>query len=340
MHNGKLGVAIHGAGVVARAHAASWRKNPHATIVSVTSRRRETAERFAEELGLECETGDDFQRVLADPRVDVVNISGPNHIHAEQAIAAAEAGKHVLVEKPMALSVEAALAVRDAVRRSGVQSVVSFVLRWHPQVQTLKSLLDSGTIGRLFYAEVDYWHAIGPSHHAWELHSKRATGGSAMLLAGCHAVDLVRWLAQDEVAEVSALANNPRNRYEYDANVVAAMKFRNGTIAKASVLLDCVMPYTLNIDLAGTEGALRDNRLWSKKLLPGQTGWTTIPVPMADSANVHHHPFDAEIDQLVEAILHGRGPLCDVADAYYTHELCFAIDQSIAEGGRPVRLPL
>jgi len=77
MENGKLGVAIHGAGNVARAHAASWRKNPNAKIVSVSSRRRETARRLIDELGLDCPAGDDFDAVLADPRVDVVNLSGP-----------------------------------------------------------------------------------------------------------------------------------------------------------------------------------------------------------------------------------------------------------------------
>lgn len=340
MQDGKLGVAIHGPGVVAHAHAASWLRNPHARIVSVSSRRRETAERFAKDLGLDCRVSDDYASVLADPQVHVVNLSGPNHVHAEQAIAAARAGKHLLVEKPMALSMEDNRAVRDAVARSGVKSIVSFVCRWHPEVRLLKSLLSQGAIGDLFYAEVDYWHNIGPSHHAWSLHSKIATGGSAMLLAGCHGVDLARFLVADEAAEVSARSNNPHKQYEYDANVVAIVKFRGGAIAKCSVLLDCAMPYTMNIDLAGTEGTIRDNRLWSKRLFPGQTGWTTVPTTLLDTADVHHHPFDLEIGQLVDSIRQGRESFGTVADAYYTHELCMAIDRSAAANGRPVRLPL
>ncbi len=79
--------------------------------------------------------------------------------------------------------------------------------------------------------------------------------------------------------------------------------------------------------------------MWSKKLLPGQTGWATMPTVMPDSADVHHHPFDAEINELVDCIREGRESHCNVADAYKTHELCLAIDRSIAEGGRPVRLP-
>jgi len=340
MDHPKLGVAIHGPGTVARAHAASWLRNPHARIVSVSSRRLETARQFAAELGLDCRVTDDYASVLADPTVDVVNLSGPNHVHAEQAIAAAQAGKHLLVEKPIALTVDDNRAVREAVAQAGVKSIVSFVCRWHPEVQMMKSLLGQGAIGDLFYAEVDYWHNIGPAHHAWALHSRVATGGSAMLLAGCHGVDLLRYLVGDEAVEVSACGNNPHGAYEYNANVVALVKFRSGVIAKASVLLDCAMPYTFNIDLAGTAGTIRDNRLWSTRMLPGQTGWTTVPTTLLDTADVHHHPFDAEIAQLVDSILTGRESFATVADAALTHELCMAIDRSLATGGRPIALPL
>jgi len=118
------------------------------------------------------------------------------------------------------------------------------------------------------------------------------------------------------------------------------LKFRGGIIGKTSVLLDCQMPYSFNIDLAGTEGTLRDDRLWSKKLLPAQTDWATLPTLLPNSGDVHHHPFDAQINELVDCILQGRESHCNVADAYKTHELCMAIDRSIAEGGRPVKLPL
>jgi UDP-N-acetyl-2-amino-2-deoxyglucuronate dehydrogenase len=338
--DGKLGVAIHGVGAVARAHAASWLRNPHCRIVSVGSRRRESAQRLLTELGLECGIHERYEDVLADPRVDIVNLSGPNHVHAAQGIAAAQAGKHVLVEKPTCLSMEENRALRDAVARHRVRSIVSFVLRWNPLFANLKSLLAAGAIGELFYVEVDYWHGLGPGWSGWEWGHTRQFGGSTMLLGGCHAVDALRWFAADEVAEVSAFSNNKKGRYEFDANVVAVLKFRGGAIGKTAALFDCEMPYQFNIDLAGTEGTLRDNRVWSRRLLPGQTGWATVPTVMPDSADVHHHPFDAQIDHFVDCIRAGRESHCNVADAYHTHEVCLAIDRSIAQGGGPVRLPL
>ena len=106
MNDGKLGVALHGAGSVAYAHAASWLKNPYVEIVSVSSRSAASASRLVDKLGLSCPVRERYEDVLKDPRVDIVNISGPNQVHAEHGIAAAEAGKHILIEKPMVISME------------------------------------------------------------------------------------------------------------------------------------------------------------------------------------------------------------------------------------------
>ena len=161
-----------------------------------------------------------------------------------------------------------------------------------------------------------------------------------MLLGGCHVCDILRWITGDEVVEVAAMANNKTERMEFDANVVALLKFRSGIIGKTSALFDLQMPYALNVDVAGTEGTLRENRLWSKKLLPGQTDWATLPTVMPDSGDVTSHPFDAEINELVDCIRADRESATNIADAYHSHEVVLAIDESLAQGGRPVRLSL
>ena len=340
MIDGKLGVAIHGVGQVAYAHAASWIKNPHCRIVSVSSRRKESARKLVDKLGLDCAVGDDYDEVLADDRVDIVNISGPNHVHTPQGVAAARAGKHLLMEKPMCISLEENRALRDAVAAASVKSVVSFVLRWNPLFENLKSLLAQGAIGELFYVEVDYWHGLAEWWTGWEWGRTLKSGGSTMLTGGCHAVDAIRYFAGQEIVEVAAFANNQRGKFEYPANVVAILKFTDGAIGKTSALFDADMPYSFNIDLAGTGGTLRDNRVWSKKLFPGQTSWSEMKTILPDSGAVDHHPFDAEMNHLVDCILQDRESHCSIADAYHTHEVCIAIDRSIAQGGRPVKLPL
>jgi predicted dehydrogenase len=261
MIDGKLGVAIHGVGQVAVAHAASWRKNPHVKIVSVGSRRRDSAQRLVDSLGLDCRVHDTLEQALADPEVDIVNLSGPNFVHTPQGIAAAKAGKHILMEKPMCHTMEENRALCDAVAAGGVRSVVSFVLRWNPLFENLKSLLAGGAVGKLFYVEVDYWHGLGPHWTGHEWARSRSGGGSTMLLGGCHAVDAIRWFSGRKVVEVTAYANDLRGNWEFPANVVAILKFDDGTIGKTSALFDAELPYAFNIDLVGTEGTLRDNRL-------------------------------------------------------------------------------
>lgn len=340
MEGTTLGVAIHGAGWVAGAHAASWAKTPSVEIVSISDIDRQRAAALAARLGLQCAVRDRYEEVLRDPRVDVVDIVGPSHVHAEQAIAAAEAGKHVLVEKPMGLTLPEIRALRDAVAKAGVKSLAGFVLRWNPAIETIRSLLTAGAIGDLFYAEVDYWHGMRPTHHAWQLHSRKQTGGSAMLLGGCHAVDALRWLVREEVVEVAAFGNNQQGLFEYPANVAAILKFQGGCLGKTAALFDCEMPYAFNIDMVGVAGTIRENRLWSKKLFPGQTGWTAIPTVLPDSGDVTHHPFDGEINHFAQCILEKRESHCNVADAFRTHEVCLAIDRSLELGGQVVKLPL
>jgi len=335
-----LGVAIHGAGYVARAHAASWQKNPHAQVVSVSSRSRESAKRLADDLDLSCTIHDSFDAALRDERIDIIDITGPNHVHAEQAIAAAESSRHLLIEKPMAISLDELRRLRDSVANAGIKSVVSFVLRWNPLVQNLKSLLTSSAIGDVTYAEVDYWHRIGDWYSGWGWVRTKQMGGSASLVAGCHAIDALRWLVGKEVVEVSAFSNNKKRQFEYDPNIVAIMRFKDGTIGKTSTLLECEIPYCFNIDLIGTDGALRDNRVWSRSLLPGQTDWAKVPAINPDSGDVEHHPFAEEVSHLIDCIQQDTESHCNVADAYHTHELALAIDHSIEEKGTRVSLPL
>ncbi len=340
MIDGKLGVAIHGVGQVAYAHAASWRRNPHCRIVSVTSRRKQSAEKLVEKLQLDCDAGDDLDAVLADPRVDIVNLSGPNHVHTPQGIATAAAGKHLMIEKPMCISMEENRRLRDAVAAAGVKSVVGFVLRWNPLFDNVKALLAAGAVGELFYVEVDYWHGLAEWWPGWDWGRTLASGVSTMLTGGCHAVDAIRYFTGREVVEVAAFANNKKGKFEYPANVVAILRLDDDSIGKTSALFDAEMPYAFNIDLAGTEGTLRDSRVWSKRLFPGQKGWNTMQTILPDSGAVDHHPFDAQMDHLVDCIRADRESHCNIADAYKTHEVCIAIDRSIAQHGRPVKLPL
>ena len=340
MKDNQLGVAIHGVGQVAYAHAASWKKCPKTRIVSVSSRRRESAQALADKLGLDCPVRDSSDEVLADPEVDIVNLSGPNQVHTPQGVAAARAGKHLMIEKPMCLSMDENRALRDAVAAAGVKSVCSFVLRWNPLICSLKNLLAEETIGSLFYIGVDYWHGLNTWWSGYEWGHTREFGGSSYLLGGCHALDALRYLCGKDVAEVTAYGTNPRKLFEFDADVVAVLRFADGTIGKTSCFLDAEMPYQFNIDLMGDGGAIRDNRVYSRELFPQQSGWAVVPSILPDSGDVSHHPFEGEIRHFLDCIESGEDSYVDIADAVNTHEVCLAMDRSWQHGGETISLPM
>ena len=144
--------------------------------------------------------------------------------------------------------------------------------------ENIKSMLAAGTIGELFYVEVDYWHGLDQSYHGWQWASQKVHGRKLDVdgrLPRCRRRALVR--AVRKWSKCPRLATISKGHYEYDANVVAMLKFEDGSIGKTSVLFDATIPYSFNIDLLGTEGSIRDNRFWAPKLLPGQSAGARYP---------------------------------------------------------------
>ncbi len=357
-----LGVLVHGAGWVSTQHIAAFKKNPRTRVVAVSSRKIESARRRAEEAGLAgAGTYDGLDRALRHDGVDIVCVCTPQHLHCENVLAAVEAGKHVVIEKPAANSLDELRRMRDAVRRRRVKTVVSFVLRWNPLFETVKAMIADDFLGRVYFAEADYQHDIASWWSGFEDARKRSTGVSAMLTGGCHAVDAVRWFAARgryeaaDPVEVFAYSGGLRkgsgvefdylaNAFkraaplEYDDLEVALVKFSNGALGKVSVNYGAVMPYTFPIEVFGDKGTVKDNRVWSHKF-PGQKSWATLPTILPDSADVSHHPFQGQMDHFVECIDGDKESHCSLEDAVKTHEIVFAA-QECYRTGRPVNLPL
>jgi predicted dehydrogenase len=334
----ELGVAIHGAGWVSGEHIRAYHNNPNTDVVAICSRRAESAEQRAMEAGLpNVAIYTDYEAMLQDSRVDVVSICTPPYLHPQETIKAAQAGKHILIEKAVANDYENLRAMLQAVRAAKVKTVVSFVLHWNPEFMWIKRMLDAQSLGSLFYAEVDYWHNIGPQYAQYRWNVKKEIAGSVLLSAGCHAVDAMRHFVRDDVTEVMAYSNKLNPEYEYDTNVVGIVKFAGGAIGKVSASFDVQSPYAFNIDLLGEKGSIRDNRIYARDFFAGQTDWITVPTIRPDSGDVTHHPFQGEIDHFVDCILNDRESFVNLEDAAKTHAVCFALDKSAAEG-RPVKL--
>ena len=363
MADGQLGVLVHGAGWVSTQHIGAFTANPQTRVVAISSRKLASAQTRAEEAGL---TGvafyDGLDKALKHEGVDIVSVCTPQHLHCENTLAAAEAGKHIVIEKPAANSLAELHQMRDAVQTAGVRTVVSFVLRWNPLFETIKTMIADDALGSVYYVETDYEHDIGSWWTGYDDARKKSTGVSALLVGGCHAIDAARWFAGHgrhepaNVVEVFAWSGGWRkgadtefnylaNRFqhtdkpqEYDGLEVCLLKFDTGAVGKVSVNSDCVMPYTFPIEIFGDRGTIRDNRIWSHKF-PGQKSWVELPTILPDSADVSHHPFQGQMDHFVDCILSGRESHCNLADAVNTHEVVFAA-QRCYETNAPVKLPL
>jgi predicted dehydrogenase len=358
MKRRNYGVLVHGAGWVARQHIAAFARNPATRVLSVSSRRLSSAERCAAETGLRDVTlYDDFARALRHPGVDIVSICTPQHV-----LTAARAGKHLVIEKPVGISLPELRRMRAAVRRAGVKTVVSFVLRWNPLFQTLKKLIAAGALGRPYCVEADYLSHNGSWWSGWADTCSVEHGVSALLVAGCHAIDALRWFAATgefeaaDPVEVFVVAGGYRKgrRREYnpltntwvtgapamayDGLELALVRFANGVIGKVSVNFDCIMPYRFPLRIFGDRGTVLDNRLWSHQF-PGQRDWVELPTVLPDSSDVGHHPFQAQMDHFVDCLQRDVESHCNLEDALKTHEVVFAA-QRYYRSRRPVKLPL
>jgi len=196
---GRLGAAVIGVGIYGQVHARAYQRDHRTKLVAVWSRSRERREQAS--TTFECEAAEDIRRIAEDTRIDIVSIATPDFAHTEPAIMMLEAGKHVLVEKPMSTSsadCERILAARD---RSGTKLMVNFHNRWYPPIAHAKKLIDIGEIGEpvLCYARLSDQIIVPIEWLSWADQS----GPEWFLFP--HVIDLVRWLFNQEICRVFAV---------------------------------------------------------------------------------------------------------------------------------------
>ncbi len=340
--NGKeLNVGIIGYGWVAGAHIEAINAIPGARVSAIYSSRKQDPKELSARHGGKIAYFDDLEKMLDDPSIHVVSICSYHSTHAAQAVAAAKAGKHLIIEKPLALSLEDCRAIQAAVKEAGVFTCVCFECRFSSQFQTTKAVLDQGLLGKIHYGEVDYYHGIGPWYGQYRWNIRKAMGGSSLLTAGCHALDGLLLFMGDQVEEVASYSTKSSNadfkKYEYDTSSVTILKFTDGRVGKVASIVDCIQPYYFHVHLVGSEGSLLDNKFHSTRLAGlNKNKWSELSMKMLDSGDVSDHPYQAQFQAFFDAINRGKEmPLTSLRHAIKTHEVLFAADLS-AETGKPV----
>ena len=319
-----LGVGISGIGWCATEHIKAFLKNPHTEVRMLhgrdEARVREKLSRYGVYLP-EARFTKRYEDLLESDGIDIVSITTPNHLHAAQAVAAARAGKHFVLEKPTALDTRDLVRIRDAVRRAKVRTIVSFELHYNPYLRFVHWLRESGRLGRIRFARVQYLSRVTDWYAGWEWVRKKSTGGSHLLAAGCHAVDALRWCSGLEPVEVSAFHTRFTKGYEWPTTIAANLVLEGGAIGHVTSSTDFMLPYTFGVELMGDKATVRDTLVtWHKEqpldveelrrvnpfpdvtLAEGRYGSESpalrIETLMPDTADVAHHPFQGEMDEL------------------------------------------
>jgi predicted dehydrogenase len=220
---------------------------------------------------------------------------------------------------------------------------VGFECRYSSQFVATKAVLDAGLVGRVHYGEVDYYHGIGPWYGQYRWNTQRELGGSALLTAGCHALDALLLCMGSDVDEVTSYSTGSANPmfsvYEYPTTSTTILRFANGSVGKCAAVVDCLQPYYFHTHLVGSDGSILDNKFHSQRLGGlNRSAWSQLSMRMLDSGDVADHPYQTQFQAFFDALDAGEDmPLTSFRDALETHRVIAAADISAAEG-RPVKI--
>ena len=343
MSTKKYNVGIIGYGWAATAHIDAINASKQAQVTAIYSSRPLDGAELSAKHGGSIKAYQSVEALLADPDIHIVDITSYPSQHSAQAVAAAKAGKHIILEKPMANSLEEVRAIAAAAEANGVKGCVCFELRFSGQMIATRAMLAEGLLGELHYGEVDYYHGIGPWYGQFRWNTGRKDGGSALLTAGCHALDCLLMCMPGEVESVSSFSTKSKSEifapYEYDTSSVTLVRFKNGAVGKCAAIVDCLQPYYLHTHLVGSQGSLLDDKFHSMKLKTDKAHWSKLSVQLADSGDVHDHPYQTQFQLFFDALDEGKDmPQTSFTEALRTFEVVFAADQSAAAGGAVVKV--
>jgi UDP-N-acetyl-2-amino-2-deoxyglucuronate dehydrogenase len=346
------GFGIVGTGVIAAIHAdaiAMLSKTglADARLVAVTDVAAGPAAAFAAARG--CPAEPDLAALLARPDVEVVCVCVPSGLHAQIAVQAARAGKHLVVEKPIDVSLDAANRLIDAAREAGVALTVISQHRFDPGLVELKRLLDDGALGRLVLAEASTkWYRTQGYYDSAAWRGTWAMDGGSLMNQGVHYVDLLRW-CMGPAAEVSAVCSTQAHQIEVEDTALAVVRFASGAVGTILSSTAAFPGFPQRLEITGTAGTVtvEDGRIVRRALAAGPRpetpetpetpGSLAAPVAAADPAAVDVASHAAQLADLLGAADTGREPAVTGESGRAALEIVLAVYES-SRTGRPVSL--
>ena len=250
-----LKVGVIGCSNHARNHALGYKLDGRAKVIGVSAHTNlDRAKKVGEEVGAEIVTLN-YRDLIDNPEIEAVSIVTPTYLHAKMTIEAAEAGKHILCEKPMAITVKDCEAMISAAKKAGVLLAVGFNYRFRRVFQRMRNILESQEIGRIVQAFVLRLHPNPyPLHVPWR--TKRSTMGGLVLSMDCHDIDMLRWLIGEVNSVKAEMKRLVYDAIDYEDNGWLILNFKNGAIGALGSSMSCYMN-VYEYTILGTKGTLR-----------------------------------------------------------------------------------
>ena len=314
-----------------------------AELVAVYSRDLGRAEAFAEKHGAKT-AYTSVEDVLSDPRIDAVYITSPNHLHAQYTKMAANAGKHVLVEKPLSLNVAEGVEVLRVCRDRGVKVGVGLHLRHHPGHIETRRLVAGGALGTVALAQSQIGQGergnVHPEPRAglrdWWTHPELVGGAFAMLTIGVHAIDDLQFLLGQQVVEIAAITDGQTSERPLEDLATMCLRFDGGTIG--TMICGMRLPEFQNdVALYGSEGKI----MLSDSSWPRLQGELRVSSETVNTTVAYEPDFvylvKRNIEDFQQAIAEDREPAASGAHGLKLVQLTEGMDES-AKTGRTVKV--
>jgi UDP-N-acetyl-2-amino-2-deoxyglucuronate dehydrogenase len=341
------GFGIVGCGVIALVHADAIAGLPGARLVAVADSVPEKAKAFAEERGVGWET--DLDALLARRDIDIVCVCVPSGLHADIGVRAARAGKHLVVEKPIDVTVAAADRLLDAAESAGVLLTVISQHRFDPGPRRLRDLAGQGRLGRLILGDaVIKWYRSQGYYDSGDWRGTWALdGGGALMNQGVHYVDLLCWI-MGPVEEVTALCATQSHAIEVEDVALALLRFRSGAVGLLQATTAAYPGLPERLEISGTGGSVivEGGELKMAELVDekgdvgayGRAPGSSAPAgatAAADPAAVASEAHQAQLADFLAALDGAGRPLVTGEQARANVAVICAVYES-ARSGRPV----
>ena len=270
----------------------------------------------------------DYKDIIGNDEIDVVTVAIPDQQHVKVSCDLLRAGKHVLCEKPLALTREDIEEMVKVADESDAKFMVGQICRFTPAFEKAKEIIDSGTIGELYFVESEYAHDYMKLCDDWRADPRR----HGVIGGGCHAVDLLRWLAGDPIEVFAYGTHRLLPMVDYDDATIAIMKFSDNLAGKVFVSTGCKRDYTMRTVIYGTKGTIIcDNTSPTLTLYTVDEEGVTKE-PQSIEVEVNNHNAVKEFEVFADAILNNKPVLTDAREGAKTVAVCLAIVEAATTG--------